>query len=354
MKKVLITVIIVVGVLALIGWVLTSNKKENEAKTAVVAQGSGAVVVKTEDVKKASVNLNFAANGNFIASQDLVLKAESSGRVTRLLVSEGSRVSKGQVLAHIDDEVLSLDLQTAEEALQKLKIDHQRYKSSFETGGVTRAQLDDIELNLRNAEIRLQQAKRRVADSYVKAPISGVINHKYVELGSYVAPATELFDIVDVSKLKLQVTVNEFQVVNLSVGNKVAITTSVFPDREFTGTISFIAAKADNTLNYPIEIQVGNEGSNALKAGMYATATFEFPEQAPAILVPRGAFVGSVNSNQVYVLENDSLARIREVTAGRIFGEQVEILKGLNEGERVITSGQINLVDGAQVEPQKN
>ena len=69
------------------------------------------------------------------------------------------------------------------------------------------------------------------------------------------------------------------------------------------------------------------------------------------MLIPRTAFVGGVNSNQVYVKENGS-ARLRKVVAGRIYGEQVEIREGLNEGETVITSGQINLVDGAKVTVQ--
>jgi len=352
MKRIIITIVVVIGVLALIGWVLSNNKAENEAKTAVVAQSSGAILVKTAKVGRQPLVLDFSANGNFAANQDLLLKSEVSGRVTRILVKEGSRVSKGQVLALVDPEIINLDKQAAEDALQKLKTDYARYKSSYETGGVTRAQLDEIELQLRNAEVRLQQADRRVQDANIKSPINGIINRRDIEVGAYLSPGTELFEIVDLSQLKLKVTANETQVVNLKVGDKVTIVSTVFPDREFTGTVSFIAAKADNTLNYPVEITVENNASSELKAGMYGTAHFKFPQQEPTILIPRGSFVGGVNSNQVYVLEGDSTAALRKVVAGRIFGEQVEILRGLEEGETVITSGQINLVDGATVQPQ--
>src|SRR5690606_22089426 len=116
------------------------------------------------------------------------------------------------------------------------------YKSSFETGGVTQAQLDEIELQLRNAEVRLQHANRRVADATVKSPINGVINRRAVEVGAYLSQSTELFEIVDLSRLKLQVTANETQVVNLKVGDKVTVTSTVFPAEEFTGTVRFIAA----------------------------------------------------------------------------------------------------------------
>src|SRR5690606_3909259 len=181
--RIISTIIVVIGLLALIGWVLSKNKAENDAKTAVVAESGGAIVVKAAKVSKQPLVLDFSANGNFAANQDLLLKSEVSGRVTRIQVKEGSRVSKGQVLALVDPEIISLDKQAAEDALQKLKTDYERYKSSFETGGVTRAQLDEIELQLRNAETRLQQANRRVQDANIKSPINGIVNRRDIEVG---------------------------------------------------------------------------------------------------------------------------------------------------------------------------
>lgn len=353
MKRGILTGIIVIVVIALIAWVLTSNKKENEAKTAIVAEDIGTVLVKTVVAKKESIDLDFTSNGNFVAKQDLDLLAETSGRVTQLMVQEGARVSKGQLLVKIDPEYASLELQNAEAAYQKLKTDVARYQSSFETGGVTRAQLDEITFNLQNAENRIQQARRRVQDTYINAPISGIVNKRSIEQGAYVSPGTVLFNLIDVSTLKLEVTANESQVVNIRVGDEVAISSNVFPDKEFTGKVTFIASKADNTLNYPIQIEVSNLEANTLRAGMYGTATFKFPEQEARITVPRSAFVGGVNSNQLFVLENGNTAKLKNVVAGRIAGEQVEIISGLNEGEVVITSGQINLVDGTHVSPQQ-
>jgi len=352
MKRVIFTIVIVIGILALIGWILNKNKAENQAKTDIVAKGTGAVIVRTDTVSKSSLNLDFSANGNFAAWQDLSLLAENSGRITRILVDEGSHVTRGQVLARIDDEYLNLALQSAKDNLNKLKTDQQRYESSFKTGGVTKAQLDEINLSVRNAENQVQEAQRRVSDAYVKAPITGIINKRSIEVGTYVSPGTPLFDIVDVSKLKLQVNANETQVVNLKKGDQVKISATVFPDKTFQGKISFIAAKADNTLNYPVEIEVENSSAQTLKAGMYGTAIFELPEQPETIIVPRSAFVGSVSSNEVFILENGNKAKLRKVTAGRNLGEQVEVLDGLKVGEIIITSGQINLVDGTEVKPQ--
>jgi len=149
------------------------------------------------------------------------------------------------------------------------------------------------------------------------------------------------------------VNVNESQVANLKLGDAVQIKSNVFPNVDFNGKVTFIAPKADNSLNFPIEIQVENNKPNTIKAGMYGTAIFKFPKQAPAITIPRGSFVGSVSSNEVFVLENGKTARVRKVVAGRILGDKVEILDGLKEGDTVITSGQINLTDGSLVDPLK-
>lgn len=354
MKKIIITIVTLVAAGALIGFVLTNNKKKNQEKIEIVNKGSGAASVKTFKVVKKDLDSDFNSNGNFVPNQDLKLMAETSGVISGIKVKEGDRVSKGQILATIDEKFLSLDLQNAEDSYQKLRTDQQRYESSFKTGGVTQSQLDDINLQLRNADNKVQQAKRRISDAHIKAPISGTINKRYIEVGTFLSAGTALFDIVDVSQLKLTVAVNESQVVQLKNGDKVDIKVPVFPEDSFTGKISFIAARADGALNFPLEIKVDNDRNNKIRAGMYATAVFKFEKQGQAIVVPRSAFVGSVNSNQVYVLEGSNKARLKTVTPGPIIGESVVVLSGLTEGESVITSGQINLIDGATVVVQNN
>lgn len=354
MKRVIITVLVIIVTLGAIAWVLNNNKKKNAAKTAIVAQGSGAVSVRTSVVKKEIIDLDFSANGTFGANQELNFLSENAGRVTKIYVDEGDRVSKGQVLARIDAEIINTDKETAQATLQNAIRDEARYASSFKTGGVTQQQLDQAKLAVENARLRLQGAQRRVSDANIKSPINGIVNKRYIEVGAFVtAQGTQLFELVDVSRLKLKVNVNESQVANLNNGDEVQIKSNVFPADDYKGKITFIASKADASLNFPIEIQVENNKKNTIKAGMYGTAIFKFPKQAPALTIPRGSFVGSVSSNQIFVMENGKTARLRKVIAGRIIGENVEIVDGLKEGETVITSGQINLVDGSEVAPVK-
>ncbi len=352
MKKIIITIVVIVGALALIGYVLTKNKEENKAKTDIVAEKNAAVSVKVTPVKTEQVSLDFVANGNFQPIQELTFSAEKSGKVISVLVKEGDYVKVGQTLLTMRGDVINVNAQTAQAAYQNAKSDYSRYENAFKSGGVTKQQLDQAKLALTNAEANLKQANINVGDTRVKAPISGFINKKHIEPGSILTgmPATPLFDIVNVSKLKLVVTVNENQVASLKRGNSVNITASVYPDKTFSGKITFIASKADESLNFPVEIEITNNSNNDLKAGMYGTANFASKQQKQNLMVvPRNAFVGSVSSNEIFVAEN-GVAKLKKVTAGRILGDKVEIINGLNDGENVITTGQINLQDGNKVE----
>ena len=351
MKKNITIVLVIVAVLAVIGYVLTKNKEENKAKTDIVAQNNAAVSVKTTQVKTEAISLDFMANGNFEPIQELTFSAEKSGKVISVLVKEGDYVNVGQTLVIVRSDFVDVNAQTAKASYDNAKADYARYENAFKTGGVTKQQLDQAKLALTNAGANLKQANINVGDTRVKAPIKGFINKKYIEPGSILTgmPASAMFDIVNVSKLKLKVTVNETQVASLKTGSPVTVSASVFPDKVFTGKIIFIAAKADESLNFAVEIEIANSTDNNLKAGMYGTANFGSKQTQELKVVPRNAFVGSVNGNQVFVVENGK-AKVKKVVAGRILGEQVEIVDGLSDGEAVITTGQINLQDGSLVE----
>lgn len=353
MKK-LLYVGIGVALVVLIGFILTNNKKKNEAETAVVSQKNSAVAVRIDTVRTETVSTDFIANGNFEASQTLNFSAESAGRVTKVLVDEGSRVRIGQVLAIIKGDKLSVDVQSANAAYQNAIADNERYENAFKTGGVTKQQVDQSKLALVNAKARLSQANISFGDATIKSSINGIVNKKFIEPGSVVASGTELFELVNVSKLKLKVLVSENQIATLKLGTPIKVKASVYPDKEFDGKITFIAPVADATLNFPVEIEINNNADNELKAGMYGTATFTptAAQQTPLRIIPRNAFVGSVNSNQVFVVK-DSIAKLTKITAGRVFGNKVEVLQGLNDGEIVVVSGQINLTDGTKVSPLK-
>ena len=159
--RIIITILAVVGILALIAYVLTNNKKKNEAKTAVVAETNSAIAVKIDTVKTADLNIDFNANGIFAAGQEINFAAETAGRVISVLVDEGSYVRKGQTLAVIKTDNLDVDVQNANEVYQNALKDKERYESAFKTGGVTQQQVDQAE-GRRRTPRRDVQAMQRV------------------------------------------------------------------------------------------------------------------------------------------------------------------------------------------------
>lgn len=353
MKKILLYSGLVIAAIALIFWKLNDNKKKNAEKTEIVKQSSsGAVPVLTEQATMTTFDPQFTANGNFEPIREINFLSEISGRITAIPVKEGSKVGVGTILARVDNEVLNAELQSSRSSLEQAGTDRDRFIKAFETGGVTQKQVDDMKLQYAAAEARYTSARRKVEDTYIKSPISGTINNKFVEVGTYLSAGTKMFEIVDISHLKLVVNVPESQVVQLANGQSVAVTTNVFPEVVYNGKISFIAAKGDASLNYPVEIEVANVDGRELKAGMYGSASFQLKEQAPLLLIPRSAFYGGVNSNMIFLLNNGK-AETRKVVTGRILGDKVEVRSGLSIGETIITSGQVNLVEGTSVSPQQ-
>lgn len=354
MKKVLLYSTIALATIALIIWKLNDNKKENTEKTELVKESnSGAVPVLTAKAEKTVLEPEYIANGNFEAVEQIDFAAESSGRIEALMVKEGSHVNKGQVLARIDNQVSSAELERAKANVKVARTNMERFQKALETGGVTQKQVDDMEMAYQDASARLTQAEKNVQNTLLRSPINGVINAKYVEVGTYLSPGTKIFEIVNISRLKLRVDVPEQQVVKLHIGQQVPVKTNVYPEVDYTGKITFVAAKGDQSLNYPVEIEIANVSGKQLKAGMYGTAKFDMPDQKARIYIPRSAFYAGVNSNSIYVIENGK-AQSKKVVAGNVYGEKVEVKEGLQEGEVVICSGQVNLVDGTPVEIQKS
>ncbi|KJS05793.1 MAG: RND transporter [Flavobacteriales bacterium BRH_c54] len=347
-KNILITTLVVILSLVLIAVVLNHNKKSNQEKIDVVSQPVGSVNVETYKVVAKQLTMNYDANGVFLANKQLDFSSEISGRIVDILVAEGDFVKEGEVMATIKSDKLSVELENAQEVYNKLLKDKERFENSYKNGGVTQQQLDQATLALENASAQLEQAKIRYNDTKIKAPIIGYVNKKYIETGTYTSPGMPLFELVDVSKLKLRVAVNETQVANIKVGDTVIVKSSIFPDKEFTGKVSFVAYKADQSLNFPIEVEVDNDNTLNLKAGMYGSVVFNYKESNDKLIIPRTAFVGSVNNNEVFVVEN-GVAKMKKVVAGRILGDEVEVLKGLKANEVVVTTGQINLIDGTKV-----
>jgi len=349
MKKTLIYIIVAAVLIGLAAYKIASNKEKQTQEVKEVAKQVDKINVNVITVARENIDTDYSANGTFIPKQEMNQSSEISGRIVNVLVKEGSRVSAGQTLATIKRDAIEVDVTQAQNNLQNAIIDNQRYENAYKTGGVTKQQLDNSRLQLKNAQAAVRAQSVKVNDTNVRAGISGTINKKMVEPGTVVSIGTAMFEIVNINSLKLSVLVDESQVGKIALGQEVSINVNVLPGESFSGRITFIAPKSDASLNFPVEIEVQNRGN--LKAGMYATATFKTNHGAETqnmLTVPAEAFVNGVSSGQLFIVSNGT-AKLIKVQTGKVYGDKVQILSGLNGGEQVVTSGQINLDNGSKI-----
>jgi RND family efflux transporter MFP subunit len=349
MKKTLIYIIVAAVLVGLAAYKIAGNKEKQTKEVKEVAKQVDKINVNIVTVTRENIDTDYSANGTFIPKQEMNQSSEISGRIVNVLVKEGSRVSAGQVLATIKRDAIEVDVTQAQNNLQNAIIDNQRYENAFKTGGVTKQQLDNSRLQLKNMQAAVKAQGVKVNDTSIRAGISGTVNKKMVEPGTVVSPGTAMFEIVNINSLKLSVLVDESQIGKIQLGQEVPIKVNVLPEDSFVGRITFIAPKSDASLNFPVEIEVQNRGT--LKAGMYATAKFSTNNGAETqnmLTVPAEAFVNGVSSGQLFVVQN-GVAKLIKVTIGKVYGDKVQVLSGLNGGEQVVTSGQINLDNGSKV-----
>jgi RND family efflux transporter MFP subunit len=351
MKKWISISVIVLLVLLIVGR-LAANKKEIDSKKEYNTEVKS-VVVNTVSVGKQAPMETMALVGTAEAYQDVMVPAEAAGSITGVYFKLGDYVNKGAVLASIDDKYKTLALESAQLAYDKAKDDYERYKNMHAGEAVSDAQLRDAKIGFENTKIQLEQAKRQLRDTKVRAPFSGYITSKNVELGGFVNVSTPIAGIANTSQLKVMISVSESDVYLLKEGQSVSITAKVYPDVVYNGKISHISPKGDQSHTYPIEIVINNNTKNPLKAGTYINASIERGSMQPVLAIPRNSIISSIKDPSVYLVEGENV-KLTRITIGKDLGKHIEVLDGLKEGDVVVTNGQINLMDGSNIRIAQN
>lgn len=351
MKKKIYGIVITVVFLSAAVYILFSNKEQNQQETTVITKKNKVISVQVDTVTLRKPDLTYISNGTFNPIQQLVVIPETSGTIQKILVKEGDIVVKGQTLAYLKNDKANVTHQNALATYENVQESYNSYQQAYKTGGVTKEQLKDIQLELENAKATLTNAKLQVEDTRIKAAINGIINKKFIEPGTVVDTASELFEIVDISYLKLEVSIPETKVSQIRLEQSVKIQSSIYPGTTTTGKVTFIAPKADTSLNFPVHIILKNNSDYPLKAGMYATAIFSSEQDNIQLvkMISRNAFTEGLGNSEVFVVKNNKV-HLRKVQTGMSFNHQVEILKGLEVGDIVVTSGQINLEDQSAIQ----
>ncbi len=343
--------IIIVGlVIALGAWTYTTlmaNKETVEDKV-YRRDFTRRIPVQTVAVKRQSLSQSRRLLGTFEPNRELDITAQIQGEVVHDAISEGQTVHQGTLVAKIDEEQLQFQLVAAEADYQDAVREVRRYEALTAGEAVPKVQLDKAQLRLASAESQLQVLKKQIRQTRIVAPFAGVITAKLFERGTVVAPGMPLAHLTDIATLKLIVQLPEEDLLIFQRGQEVMVKTDVHPAAKYLGTVVMVGAKGDEAHNFPVHVRVQNSDEYPLRAGMYGFIQFDQTDRPETLVIPRDALVGSSRNAHIYVVR-DSVAYLESIALGETAGGELEVVSGLQPGQQVVVSGQINLTDSAQV-----
>jgi multidrug efflux system membrane fusion protein len=311
-----------------------------------------AVVAKSEAIP----NL-LTAVGDLVAVHQVNVTSDVSGRITEILFTAGSRVKAGTPLVQLFDGPEQGDLANykAQATVAQLSLDRAKQLASRQFG--PQATVDTAQAAFDQANAGIAKTEAIISQKLVRAPFDGDLGVRQVEVGQYLTAGTQIVSLTDLSTLYANLTVTEKQSSQVKVGQIVKIAVDAYPGRDFEGKITTIEPQiSTDTRNIRVQATISNP-DRILKPGMFATTTITLPEKPPVVTVPETAVDYTLYGDSVFLItekkEDDgktSLTAVRTaVKTGNRTAGRVEILKGLNPGDRVVAVGQIKLQSGMAV-----
>jgi len=318
--------------------------------------------------------------GTLISTVAVDIKTEVQGRLMSVVKEEGDFVQKGELVALQNEDNPKLGLQQAEAnletavaALERVKvmeeharIEDERAQNLLKSGGITdrdfqaaQMALNDAKAQHRLAEAQIAQARQAVAtarkrldDCRVFSPISGEIERKYLNQGSYVDGNALLYHVVDNQRLELEMFVSSDDLGRLKEGQLVRFTVPSYPGEAFEARIKAInPAVQAASRSISVRAIVPNP-ARKLKAGMFARGSIVTGIQPDGYMVPANAVWRRANQAPFVFVVEQGTAHKREVTIGLEQPEGIEITSGLKPGDEVVTEQYMELADGSRVAPQ--
>lgn len=343
MKKIIWIIVFVMIIIAAAIRLKANHDKINKSDTNAGISTVVNVNITEVDEKDAGRTLNLT--GTLYPESELNIAAQAQGQITALNFELGQQKAKGEVIATIDSKLKQLAVNNAMMSESKLKRDLERTQNLYNGGSATEQQLDETRNAYESAKNQLEQAKKQLSDASIVVPFSGVITEKFVEEGDYINPGSPIATIINISKLKVRINASEANVYQLQKGDNITVTTEIYPGIQFPGIITFVSDRGDDSHNYPVEAEIVNNKQNQLKAGTFVNVKIDEVANTKGLFIPREALVGSTQDASVYVAENGK-ASLRKISVLSSAGEYLQVISGLAKGEKIIITGQINLVDG--------
>lgn len=317
------------------------SKKQDANKKAA----EETINVKTEMATTQEIDRIYEFSSTVDAEVKNYITSAGGTRIEKIMVEVGDRVRKGQQLVKME----STNLATTMAQLENLKVELDRMKALYQSGGVSKQQLDQIQVQY---DVAKKSADNLKTNIYLTSPIDGVVTMRNFDNGD-VAASQPILQVMKINPVKVKINVAESFYTKVKVGMQVKLRTETFGDEEFVGRISLIYPTIDPaTRTFTCEVKVNNANSR-LKPGMFGRVELNLGREN-AILVSDKAVVKQSGSNDRFVfVEKNGVAEYRKVTLGRRLDDKFEIVSGINEGDNVIITGQSKLLDGSKVKVLK-
>jgi membrane fusion protein (multidrug efflux system) len=303
--------------------------------------------------------------GTLKALQGVDLSLEIAGTVTDVQFQSGQKVKAGQPIVQLDSEVEKALLETAMADLGLSTVNYNRGSQLVGSQAISKGEFDRLSAIMKKDQATVNQLKASLAKKRILAPFSGTIGIRQVDVGDYVASGTMIATLQDLSSLYVDFFVPEQSIPKIGIGQSVQVIVAAYPKETFPGTISAINPKVENTTrNVQVRATLANPDGKLLP-GMFASLQVLLPDPQPRIVVPESAITYTLYGNSLYVVaqkkaEDGSvvkddkgqpvlIAERRFIETGERRDGRVMITKGVQNGEKVVTAGQIKLDNGVHI-----
>ncbi|MDF0730631.1 efflux RND transporter periplasmic adaptor subunit [Pseudomonas entomophila] len=297
------------------------------------------------------------AVGSLKALQGVELSLEVAGTVKALHFDSGQPVKAGQLLLELDSEQETALLGTAQADLGLAQVDYGRGRQLVGDSAISRGEFDRLTAQYRRNQAVVEQLKASLAKKSMKAPFSGTIGIRQVDVGDYLASGTVIATLQDLSSLYVDFNVPEQALPQLSLGQQVLVQVAAFPGQTFSASLSALNPKVEeSTRNLLVRATLANPDGKLLP-GMFANLLVLLPDPRPQVVIPESAVTYTLYGNSVYVVgekkADDGQAQLvaeqRTIQTGERREGVVVVAKGLQAGEQVVTAGQLKLSPGAVI-----
>jgi len=287
------------------------------------------------------------------ANRDVMIAAEESGEIREILADKGQRVREGQEIARIDDAVLSAQVEQASAQAELAQQTWERRRRLWEEEKVgSEIAYLEAKFAARQTAANLRALEERLERTTIRAPFSGVLDQRLIEIGSMVGPGQEVARLVDLDPVKVLGGVPERYAADVHRGAQAEIAFDVLPDRVMTGTVSYVGATVNpQNRTFPMEVVIPNV-DGVIKPQMVANVSLARRKLEDAVVVPQDALVRVEDGYVVFVVTDrgeGEVAEVRKVGLGPSRRNEVVVEAGLEPGDRLIVVGQKSVADGDRV-----